>query len=394
MIAGRIRRSLVAKLLAAQLVVIVSGSVTLLLVALGVGPGIFRDHVRDALGLVPADVSRHLDEAFNEATLVALAIAVAAAATTAAAMSWVVSARVVGPIRALAAAAERIAGGAYSARVPVQGEDELALLAASFNQMAASLEAGERRRRELLADVAHELRTPLATLGAYVEGLADGVVEPGGEAWGALQAELGRLARLVDDLEVVSRAEERQLALSPSPIAPGELVARAAAAAAPAYAAKGVELETEVEERLPRVTVDEHRMGEVLGNLLDNALRHTPPGGRVTVAAGRSDGGVELTVTDTGEGIPAPHLERVFERFYRIDPARSRKTGGSGIGLTIARAIVEAHGGSIRAESEGPGRGARFIVTLPPLSASAWMGNPRQGGKDAVPPSPAPRSSD
>lgn len=365
MIGGRVRRSLAAKLLAAQLLVILAGSITLLLVALGVGPGIFRDHVRDALGIVPADVSRHLDEAFNEATLVALAVAVGAAVATAAAMSWVVSARVVGPIRALAAAAERVARGAYSARVPVQGEDELSLLATSFNEMAASLEAGERRRRELLADVAHELRTPLATLEAYVEGLADGVVEPGGEAWEALHAEVERLARLVEDLEAVSRAEERQLALSPSPVAPDELVARAVASAAAAYAAKGVILETEVERRLPRVAVDEHRMGEVLANLLDNALRHTPAGGRVTVGAHRRDRAVELSVADTGEGILAEHLDRVFERFYRVDPARSRQTGGSGIGLTIAKAIVEAHGGRIRAESEGPGRGARFVVTLP-----------------------------
>ncbi len=362
---ARLRRSMTAKLVLLQSLVIVAGSVTLLLVALGVGPGIFRAHVRDALGIVPPDVSRHLDEAFSEATLIALGIAVGAAVLTAAAASWLVSVRVVRPIRLLAGAAQRVARGAYSARVPVQGEDELSVLASAFNEMAASLEAGERRRRQLLADVAHELRTPLATLEAYVEGLADGVVEPGTGAWSALQAEMERMARLVDDLQAVSRAEERQLDLRPAPVDPSLLVRQAVEAQAAAYAAKGVVLESGLDERLPWIVVDPQRMGEVLANLLDNALRHTPAGGRVVVAAARRGREVELSVSDTGVGIPAEHLPRVFERFYRVDPARSRATGGSGIGLTIAKAIVEAHGGTIRAESEGPGRGARFVVTLP-----------------------------
>lgn len=371
MIRDGVRRSMVAKLIIMQLLVIVAGSVTLLLIALGIGPGIFREHVRDALGIVPADVSRHLDEAFSEATLIALGIAVGVAALTAAAASWLVSVRVVRPIRSLAGAAQRVARGAYSARVPVQGGDELALLAAAFNDMAASLEAGERRRRELLSDVAHELRTPLATLEAYVEGLADGVVEPDPDTWEALHAEMERLARLVDDLQAVSRAEERQLDLRPAPADPAALVARAVQAAAAPYAAKGVRLDAAVEERLPELVVDEQRIGEVLANLLDNALRHTPAGGRVVVAAARRGDEVELSVTDTGAGIPAEHLDRVFERFYRVDPARSRASGGSGIGLTIAKAIVEAHGGRIRAESEGAGRGACFVVTLPVSALAA-----------------------
>ena len=361
----RLRRSLAAKLLAAQLLVIVAGSVALALVALAIAPDLFHEHVRDALGIVPEDVSRHLDEAFEDAVLVSLAIAIGVAALTAAVASGVLAVRIVRPIRALAEASQRIARGAYSSRVPVGGSDELAVLASSFNEMAAALERGERRRRELLSDVAHELRTPLATLEGYVEGLRDGVVEPAAQTWTLLATETGRLRRLVEDLRTVSRAEERQLELRIVEADPAELVVMAARSAAPAYEAKGVELDANVEARLPSVAVDPDRIGEVLANLLENALRHTPAGGRVDLRAAHRGDDVELSVGDTGQGIAPEHLERVFERFFRADPARSRETGGSGIGLTIARAIAEAHGGRLRAESGGPGEGACFVLSLP-----------------------------
>lgn len=361
----RLRRSLTAKLLAAQMLVIVAGSVTLALVALAIAPSLFHTHVRDALGIVPEDVSRHLDEAFEDAVLVSLAIAIGAAALTAAVASGFLAVRIVRPIRALAEASQRIARGAYGSRVPVGGSDELAVLAASFNEMAASLESAEHRRRELLSDVAHELRTPLATIEGYVEGLRDGVVAPEGPTWTLLETETGRLRRLVDDLQMVSRAEERQLDLRTVEIDPSLLVEAAVQGAAPAYEVKGVRLERDADPRLPAVAVDPDRIGEVLANLLENALRHTKAGGLVEVRAARRGADVELSVSDTGEGIAPEHLERVFERFFRSDPARSRATGGSGIGLTIARAIVEAHGGRLRAESDGPGRGARFVLSLP-----------------------------
>ena len=361
----RLRKSLTAKLLAAQILVILAGSATLALVALAVAPGLFHDHVRDALGVVPEDVSRHLDEAFRNSVLIALAIAIGAAALTAAVASGFLAVRIVRPIRALAAAAQRIARGAYGSRVPVGGSDELAVLAESFNEMAASLEAAERRRRELVSDVAHELRTPLATIEGYVEGLRDGVVAPEASTWTLLGTETGRLRRLVDDLHEVSRAEERQLDLRVVEVEPRSLVEAAARSAAPAYEAKGVELERVAESRLPSVEVDPDRIEEVLANLLENALRHTPRGGCVEVRAERRGSRVLLSVTDSGEGIEPEHVERVFERFFRSDPARSRVTGGSGIGLTISRAIVEAHGGSLLAESDGPGRGAKFVLTLP-----------------------------
>ena len=364
------RRSLGAKLLLGQLLVILAGAVTLLITTLSVGPAIFRHHVRAALGTVPPDVARHLDDAFGAATLVSLGIAIGAATLTALGISWFVSRRVVEPIRGLAASAGRIARGAYAERVPASGADELADLAGSFNEMAASLQTAERRRRQLLADVAHELRTPLATVEAYVEGLAAGVLPADAETGQAMRTEMRRLNRLVDDLQRVSRAEERQLDLHVVPTSAADLVTTAVSAATPAYGSKGVTLEADAEPRLAPIAVDLDRIGEVLANLLDNALRHTAPGGRVRVTAAGRGREVELAVADTGEGIAPDHLERVFERFFRADPARARASGGSGIGLAIARAIVEAHGGSIRAASDGPGTGATFAITLPAARTS------------------------
>lgn len=359
-----VRRSLAARLLLAQLLVIVAGSATLALVALAIAPGIFHDHIRRSGGVIPVDVARHVDKAFGAAVLIALAVAIGAAFLTALAVSTFISLRVVRPIRALAEAAERIAQGAYAARVPATGSDEIAVLGSAFNEMATALESAERKRRELLTDVAHELRTPLATIDAYLEGLADGVVEPGPDTWKLLRNETGRLGRLTEDVTKVSRAEERQLELRVQRVPAIALLEAAAGAAAPAFASKGVELEISSGRDSPAVEVDTDRLGEVLANLLENALRHTPAGGIVTLSAERAGDVALLAVTDTGEGLLEDDLDRVFERFYRVDRARSRDRGGSGIGLAIARAIVEAHGGQLWAESSGLGRGARFVCRL------------------------------
>lgn len=362
---ARLRQSLLAKLIAAQLLVIVAGSATLALVALAVAPGLFRSHVREAIGTVPQPVADHLDRAFADAVLLALGIAVGAALVTAVAASGLLAVRMLRPVSAMARAAQRISRGHYETRVPAAGRDELARLAEAFNEMASALEGAERRRRELVSDVAHEFRTPLATLEGYVEGMADGTLPRAAETWRVLSDEIRRLTRLVDDLATVSRAEERQLDLRLRRVPVSELADRALRAAAPAYAAKGVELLRAPERGQAEVEADTDRIAEVLANLLENALRHTPAGGRVEVGWSRDGDEVEVSVADTGEGIAAAHLPRVFERFYRADRARSRSSGGSGIGLTIARAIVQAHGGRIRAESPGAGRGARIVVTLP-----------------------------
>jgi signal transduction histidine kinase len=373
-----------ARLFVGQLLVIVAGSLTLALVALAVAPGLFRTHARQALTVLPPEVVGHLQRAFEDAVLVALAIATIAAVVTALAASWLLAQRLTRPIRTLGEAAERIGGGGYQARVPVAANgDELAALGRAFNQMAAALESTERHRRALLADLAHELRTPLAALEAYVEGLADGVVAADQEAWTVLQAQLDRLRRLTEDLTALSRAEEHQLDLRLRPVDPASLVTRAIQAAEPAYAAKDVALQANTDHGLPQVSVDPDRLGEVLANLLANALRHTPSRGLVEVTAMGGGDEVELAVTDNGEGIPPELLGRVFERFFRVDPARTRnRGGGSGLGLTISRAIVEAHGGRMWARSAGRGHGTRFVVQLPAISSGAGSRPAQRAGGD------------
>jgi len=362
---ARLRRSFGAKLLAAQLLIVLAGALTLLAVALSLGPILFHRHVRDALGVVPPDVARHLDTAFSQSTLAALGIAATAAAITALGVSWFVSSRVTRTIGALATASSDVARGAYETRVPVASEDEVGALARSFNEMAAMLEQTERRRRELLSDVAHELRTPLATIDGYAQAVTDGVMRSDERIWAAIRTEVARLTRLADDLQKVSRAEERRLDLRLLPTDPKAIVGAAVVAAAPSFEAKRVQLTADIADGLATVAVDRDRMGEVLANLLENALCHTPPQGRVTVSAAADVDQVEIAVSDSGEGIEPAHLPRIFERFYRIDRARDRASGGSGIGLAIAKAIVEAHGGRIVAESAGAGRGSTFRIVLP-----------------------------
>ena len=360
--------SLVAKLIAAQLLVILAGSVTLALVAILVAPDLYHSHVRESLGVVPDALSDHLDHAFVDAMVVSLGLAIGAAALTAVAVSGFLAMRMLRPIKALADGARGIAAGRYHARVPEAGRDELAVLGRAFNEMAGSLEAAERRRHELISDVAHEFRTPLATVGGYVEAMSDGTLPRSDENLGVLAHETRRLTRLVEDLARVSMAEERRLDLRLTVSQPQTAIEQAAHAAAVAYAEKGVVLETPAGHEVVSVLVDVDRIAEVLGNLLANALRHTQPGGHVEIGAACRGEQVEMWVSDTGEGIAGEHLERVFDRFFRVDPARARSSGGSGIGLTIARAIVCAHGGRMWAESGGRGAGARFIVALPPAT--------------------------
>jgi len=246
-----LRRSLTAKLLAAQLAVIVAGSATLALVALLLGPTLFHRHIRDALGYVPPTVLHHLDQAFGQSLALSLGLGIAAAAATAAAVGWLVSDRIVQPVHALAGAARSVSRGDYDTRVAATGEDELAVLAHAFNEMAGSLASAEERRRRLLSDVAHELRTPLATIDAYLEGLADGIVEPTTETWQLLRSETSRLGRLSEDIAHVLRAEERQLDLRPQPTQPRDLLQTAIRAAAPAFEAKGVSLTLAPDGDLP-----------------------------------------------------------------------------------------------------------------------------------------------
>ncbi|NMR20245.1 cell wall metabolism sensor histidine kinase WalK [Cellulomonas fimi] len=354
------------RLFLAQGLVVVAGALTLLGVTLMLAPGLFQEHLSQLPEPVGAASEEHIVAAFLGATGTSLAVAVVASLVTVLAVSWFVTRRVVRPVQAMAGAADRIAAGDYTARVSIRGTGpELEALGNALDQTAHDLAVTERTRAEMLRDVAHELRTPLTALRGYIDALSDGVLVLDPDAVRTLHAQLARVERLVDDLATVSRAEERRLDLHLRAMAPAQLVDAAAEAARPAYARSGVSLLTDVTAGLPAVRVDPDRIQEVLANLLDNALRHTPAPGVVTLTARDGQGVVELAVVDTGEGLAPEHLRRVFERFYRVDPGRSRQRGGSGIGLTIARALTQAHGGHIRATSDGPDQGATFTVTLP-----------------------------
>jgi two-component system, OmpR family, sensor histidine kinase BaeS len=359
------RRRLVKRLFVGQLLVILVGAATLGMVAFLVAPPIFNDHIRRAVGPVSDVVAHHLDRALSETLTLALILGVGAAAIAATAVSWLLATRIARPVEQLSRTADALADGRLAERAPrPAGDDELADLTVAFNEMADALEHTEDTRRRLLSDLAHELRTPLATIEAYHEGLADGVVEVDDATLSVLEEATGRLQRLVEDLSLVSRAEEGQLALELSPVDVGAIVRAAVDAAAPDAREREVALEHRSAGRAISVAGDRDRLTQVLSNLLRNALEHTPPGGNVTVSVDQVGDQVRIEVSDTGGGIAPAHLPHVFERFFRADPAR-RHVAGSGIGLTISRAIVHGHGGTITADSDGPGQGSTFTVRLP-----------------------------
>jgi signal transduction histidine kinase len=254
-------------------------------------------------------------------------------------------------------AASRVANGDYSARAAVYGPREVRDLATAFNEMAARIEAGERQRRNLVADVSHELRTPLSVIQGRVEGVVDGVYPADREHLELVLDETRVLARLLDDLLLLSKAEAGALALARERVSVKELVAGVVEAFRDEAAERDVRLGTDVPNDVPDVDVDRIRMHEVLANLLTNALRYTPEGGAITVTVRAADGDVAFEVSDTGPGIPPEDRAHVFDRF-----TKSAESRGSGLGLAIARSIVEAHGGTISAESGPSGTRFRFVV--------------------------------
>ena len=360
----RLPRGLGAKLFLSHFLVVLVAVLTLLMAVLIIAPIIFG-RFEPALLLGGTDDTPA--EAFGQTLLYSLLTAGMVATAAAALASLFVSRRFVEPLRYVLAATSRIASGRYGERVPVRDADELGELSQSFNAMARALEEAERRRMEVISDVSHELRTPLSTIRGYMEGLAEGVVEPSEETWTLLYAEFERLGRLVDDLRRLSRAEAGQLDLSMAPVSPAEAVRLAVGGMLPLFDEKGVELKSVVSEDLPSVLADVDRVVQVLSNLLSNALEHTPDGGCVVVEVEAGSDEVAFKVTDTGTGIAPEHLERVFERFYRVEKSRSRgeARGGSGVGLAISRALIEVMGGRIWVESPGLGEGATFAFTLP-----------------------------
>lgn len=324
-----------------------------------------------------SDATGALDRAFLD-RLQHVTVLSASIAFIAALIISLILARLIGrPLETLTRAVRRLGAGELRQRVPEEGSAETIELARSFNTMATNLATSQALRQQLVADVAHELRTPLANIRGYLEAIEDGVVNADEATLRTLREEAAQLNVLVDDLQELAQAEAGELRLNRALIAPAELIERAIEAARPRAAEEGIILRGEVTPGLPPVAVDLQRIGQVLQNLLTNALRHTPAEGRVTLSAALAPASpadaprmVALSVTDTGSGIAPEDLPRIFERFYRADSARARATGGSGLGLTIARRLIEAHGGRIEVVS-AVGEGSRFTFTVPIASAGA-----------------------
>ncbi len=284
----------------------------------------------------------------------------------------VLSRSLTAPLRRLAEAAHAVANRDFSRRVKVEGSTELVEVAQAFNQMTAALEEAERQRRNMVADIAHELRTPLSVLQGNLQAILDGVYPLDSEEIARLYDETRLLGRLVDDLRELALADAGQLRLNLQPLEIAPVVRATVDTLAPAAEAQGVALSVELPEDLPPVRADPDRVSQVLRNLLVNALQHTPAGGSVVVRAALKVGAVEIAVSDTGEGIAPEDLPHVFERFWRTDVSRSRDrrwSGGTGLGLSVAQSLVEAQGGHIGAESV-PGRGSTFRFTLPLASGT------------------------
>ncbi|GAB4400479.1 MAG: ATP-binding protein [Anaerolineales bacterium] len=278
--------------------------------------------------------------------------------------------QVTSPLRALTRAARRVAGGDLAQRIPVRSRDEVGELTQAFNEMAAALERNEQARRNMIADIAHELRTPLTAIRGNLEGILDGVFPASGESVAPVYEQTLLLSRLVDDLRDLALADAGQLRLERRPLDVAELLQGVAAAVQPQAAAQGIHLEVRVAEALPPVHADPMRMRQVLLNLVGNALRHTPEGGAITLAAEAAEGAITVSVRDTGPGIDPADLPRIFDRFYRGDPSRARDSGGHGLGLAIVKRWVELHGGRVWAENL-PSGGAQFSFTLPVVSGES-----------------------
>jgi signal transduction histidine kinase len=274
------------------------------------------------------------------------------------------SRRILAPIQSLTAAAQQLGRGDLTQRVSDEGPGEIGQLARTFNSMAENLEMAEKQRRSLVADVAHELRTPLSNIQGYLEAVKDGLLQPDDKTVDIIYQQVVHVVQLVEDLRILAMAESGTLRLHRESGSMGELLRQAVDAFRPGAEAKGVNLSWQVQPELPDVLMDRTRIAQVVANLLDNAIFHTPEGGSVVVSAQNSNTMLTIAVSETGPGISPQDMSLVFERFYRVDPSRTRSTGGTGLGLTIAKQLIEAHGGSIGVESS-VNQGSRFYFNLP-----------------------------
>ena len=371
---NRLRRQLAVKLLFSYLAVILVGTLVQAIAAEIVIPSAFQRHMvgmQDMMGMMMGGAEMDMFGNFRSGVNETLAIAALAAFLAAIVASILISRRVVAPIQAITKASLRIADGHFDQRVGAgdgitEYADELVQLAQAFNQMAAHLEHTEQMRLQLLGDVSHELRTPLTAIKGSMEALIDGVLPAEAATFEQIEQEADRLQRLVNDLHELSRVEAGAYELDRQPVSIETIVQAAVHRMAGQFQQKNIFLKASLEPGLPAIQGDPDRLLQVVMNLLSNAYQYTPDGGEVSVQTALQDRNIVVSVADNGTGISAEHIPNLFTRFYRVDKSRSRQSGGgSGIGLTIARYLVEAHGGSIWAESDGVGKGSKFVFTLP-----------------------------
>lgn len=370
----RIRRHLGIKFFISYFVVICMGIFVLISASQFTVPNAFERHMAEmteVMGDQAAELEADLYLNFQNAFRESLVFSAAAAFISAVLASVFVTRQVVAPIRRIQHASQYIAEGHYEERVRVPGGldwnemDELDQLAVSFNQMTLRLEGAESLRKQLIGDIAHELRTPLSTIKGSLEGLIDGVLPAERDTYHQIYQEAERLQLLVDDLQELNRVESGAFQLDIKPIDPGEVVNLTVNRLARQFEEKDVSLVNRLPGNLPKVNADRDRLGQVFTNLIGNALQYTPPGGEVQLSAKKEGNRVQIQIIDNGIGISSDDLPHVFTRFYRVDKSRSRVGGGSGIGLTIAQHLVESHGGRIWASSPGLGQGSTFTVELP-----------------------------
>lgn len=327
----------------------------------GIGFGANAGQGKQGTHSLIADFYENFQKSFDEALLISMI----SAGIVAIGISWLLTRSITSPVQAMMSASRRISEGHYDERVEVRGADELAQLADRFNQMASQLEQVEKKRRQLIGDVTHELRTPLTSIKGYMEGLVDGVLPASPETYDQIHKEASRLARLVDDLQELSRVESQAFNLNFGDTDLSLLIGTILKRLSPQAMVKRISLRSNLPAHLPHVLADEDRITQVITNLTANALQYTPNDGEVVISAHQAHDEVVFSIKDTGLGISAEHIPNLFTRFYRVDKSRSRNAGGgSGIGLTIARHLVEAHGGRIWVESEGEGKGSTFSFSL------------------------------
>lgn len=374
-----IRTHLIWKVFLSYLLVVFIGGVVLITAASLSVPAAFERHLVSMneimiSGNIAGNNEQMVSDLFsqyNKAVLEAVTYAALAALVGAVLASFLISRQVVTPTLRMMSLSKRIAEGEYEERLSLpDGQqagqiDELGRLALSFNQMADKLEKTETMRRELIGDITHELRTPLTAVKGYLEGMMDGVFPADPETYQQIHSEIDRLQRLVNDLQELSRVEAGAFQLMLTPVSPASLIERIQNTLGRQFEEKNIQFEIDIEPNLPDINVDKDRIIQVLTNLVGNALQYTPSGGKVTLLVRREPSDLLFSVKDSGIGISADQIPLIFNRFYRTDKSRTRTSGGSGIGLTIARALVNAHQGKIWAESMGEGKGSTFSFQIP-----------------------------